>query len=209
MGIVGWFLSVHFLQLKSSSLVSFYLNQSGFASNLVESFFGETREASPLATPYCFGVPVDLIAPSTDKADSLAQTCWTQAYKSLIGSISWLAMTTRPDLTTIHSFLSSYSSKPTVGHMKLALYVLQYIHSTFDYDITFTSKVMAPMYSNIHYPPSTDVEAYTDAIWNHLQLKPSPLTAMHIGPSPSLQVLEYEWRHHFKERWSYLLAWWA
>jgi hypothetical protein len=73
-------------------------------------------------------------------------------------------MTTRHDLTVIHSFLSSYSAKPAVGHMKSALNALHYIHSTFNYGITFTSKDMAPMHSYIHYPPSTDVEAYTNAI---------------------------------------------
>jgi hypothetical protein len=69
-GIVEWFLGVHFLWCISSSLVSVHLNQSGFASNLVESFFRETREASPLATPYRSGLLVDSIAFSIDKADS-------------------------------------------------------------------------------------------------------------------------------------------
>jgi hypothetical protein len=48
--------------------------------------------------------------------------------------------------------------------MKSALYALHYIHSTYDHGISFTSKDMAPMHSYIHYPPSTDVEAYTNAI---------------------------------------------
>jgi hypothetical protein len=164
MGIVEWFLGVHFSWRISSSSVSVHLNQSGFASNLVESFFRETREASSLATPYRSGIPVDSIAPSTDKDDSPAQIRWTQAYQSLIGSIGWLAMTTQPDLTAIHSFLSSYNAKPAIGHMNLALHVLHYIHSTFDYGISFTLEAMAPMHSYIHYPPSTDVKAYTDAI---------------------------------------------
>ncbi len=99
-----------------------------------------------------------------DADDSHAQIRRTQAYQSLIGSIGWLAMTTHPNLTAIHSFLSSYSVKLSVGHMKSALYVLHYIHSTYDYGISFASKDMAPMHSYIHYPPSTDVEAYTDAI---------------------------------------------
>jgi hypothetical protein len=73
-------------------------------------------------------------------------------------------MTTCPDLTAIHSFLSSYNAKPSVGHIKSALHVLHYIHSTYDYGISFTSKDMAPMHSYIHFPPSTDVEAYTNAI---------------------------------------------
>jgi hypothetical protein len=48
--------------------------------------------------------------------------------------------------------------------MKAALYVLHYIHSTHDYGISFTSEDIAPMHSYIHYPPSSNVEAYDDAI---------------------------------------------
>ncbi len=48
--------------------------------------------------------------------------------------------------------------------MKSALNVLHYVHSTYNYGISFTSKDMAPMHSYIHFPPSTDIEAYTDAI---------------------------------------------
>jgi hypothetical protein len=169
MGIVEWFLGVHFSWCIALSSVSVHLNQSGFASNLVESFFCKTREASQLATPYRSSIPVDSITPSTEEANSPAQTCRTQAYQSLIGSIGWFAMTTCPDLTAIHSFLSSYSAKSAVGHMKLALYTLHCIHSTFNYGISFTSKDMAHMHSYIHYPPSTDVKAYTNAI----SLKPS------------------------------------
>ncbi len=110
------------------------------------------------------------IAPSKDADDSPTQIHWTQAYQSLIGSIGWLAMTARPDLMVIHSFLSSYSAKPSVGHMKLALYALHYIHSTYNYGISFTSENMAPMHSYIHYPPSTNVEAYTDAFPQNLSM---------------------------------------
>jgi hypothetical protein len=48
--------------------------------------------------------------------------------------------------------------------MKSALYVLHYIHSTYNYGITFTSDDVLPMHLYIHYPPSTNVEAYTNAI---------------------------------------------
>ena len=48
--------------------------------------------------------------------------------------------------------------------MKAALYALHYIHSTHDYGISFTSDSVAPMHSYIHFPPPTDVEAYTDAL---------------------------------------------
>jgi hypothetical protein len=48
--------------------------------------------------------------------------------------------------------------------MKVALYVLHYIHSTHDYGISFMSTGVAPMHSYIHYPPSSDAEAYADAL---------------------------------------------
>jgi hypothetical protein len=48
--------------------------------------------------------------------------------------------------------------------MKAALYALHYIHSTHDYGISFTSEDVAPMHSYVRFPPSTNVEAYKDAI---------------------------------------------
>jgi hypothetical protein len=48
--------------------------------------------------------------------------------------------------------------------MKAALYTLHYIHSTHDYGISFSSEDIAPMYTFIHFPPSTNVEAYKDAV---------------------------------------------
>jgi hypothetical protein len=152
MGIVEWFLGVHFSWCVSSLNVSVHMNQLGFASNLVESFFCETRNETPLATPCQSGNPVDSISPSTDTDNSPAQLQQTQAYQSLIGSIEWLATTTCPDLTAIHSFLSSYSTKPAVGYMKATLYALHYIHSTYDCSIHFTSDDIGPMHSYIHYP---------------------------------------------------------
>jgi hypothetical protein len=164
MGVVEWFLGVHFAWRITPSSVSVHLNQSGFASNLVESFFQDSRNVTPTATPYRSGVPIDSIAPSTDDDNSPAQLRRTAAYQSLIGSIGWLSCSTRPDLSAVHSFLASYSNKPSVGHMKAALYALHYIHSTHDYGISFTSDSVAPMHCYIHFPPTTDVEAYTDAL---------------------------------------------
>ena len=105
-----------------------------------------------------------LHAPSLDDDNSPAQLCRTAAYQSLIGSIGWLSSSTRPDLSAFHSFLASYSNKPSVSHMKAALYALHYIHSTHDYGISFTLYSVAPMHCYIHFPSSTDVEAYTDAL---------------------------------------------
>ena len=48
--------------------------------------------------------------------------------------------------------------------MKAALYVLHYIHSTHNYDSSFTSANTVPMHSYVHFPLSINAEAYNDAI---------------------------------------------
>jgi hypothetical protein len=163
MGIVNWFLGVHFSWRVTPSTVLVHLSQAGFSSHLVDSFHLSDRNQTPTATPYRSGILIDAIAESNEDDDSPALKRRKEAYQSLIGSLGWLAHSTRPDLITAHSFLASYSNKPSSGHMKVALYALHYIHSTFDYGISFTSDSIAPMHSYIHHPASTDVEAYRDA----------------------------------------------
>jgi hypothetical protein len=219
MGIIEWLLGIHFSWRITPSTVAVHLNQSGFAPNLDESFFRDTYNPTPTATPYRSGVPINSIAPSLEDDDSPAQIRHKEAYQSLIGGMGWLAHTTRPDLAAVHSFLSSYSKKPSAGHMKVALYALHYNHSTHDYGISFTSDGLAPVHSYIHYLPLLDVEAYTDAI------PPTPVNSSTIlsysdacwglqigsavaGNSPSpLQILQYEWGHCVQERWPSWLDW--
>ncbi len=176
MGLVEWFLGVHFSWQITKSTVDVHMNQSGFATNLVEQFCCDEWEPTPDATPYRSSVPIYSIAPSKDTDDSPAQIRRTEAYQSLIGSIGWLAGATHPDIAPVHSFLASYSSKPAPGHMKAAIYALHYIHSTHEYGITFTSSYTSPIHTYIHFPTSSDVEAYTDAI-PPSRAKCAPLTS--------------------------------
>ena len=132
MGLVEWLLVNHFSWKITKSLVDVQMNQSGFASNLVEQFCCNSWDPTPTATPYQSGVPIDSIAPSKDDDNSSAQLCRTEAYQSLIGSFGWLATAAQPDIAPVHSFLSSYARKPSSGHMRAVLYVLHYIHSTHD-----------------------------------------------------------------------------
>ena len=84
MGIVEWFLGVHFSWRITPSSVAVHLNQSGFATNLVESFACHSRNETPTATPYRSGISIDSIAPSLDADDPLAQLRCKEAYQSLI-----------------------------------------------------------------------------------------------------------------------------
>jgi hypothetical protein len=87
MGIVNWFLGLHFSWRITPLAVTVHLNQSSLAFNLVESFSLSNRSQTPTATPYRSGVPIDSEALSSDDNDSPALKRWKKAYQSLIGSI--------------------------------------------------------------------------------------------------------------------------
>jgi hypothetical protein len=64
-----------------------------------------------------------------------------------------------------HRSLSfTHTNKPATGHMKAALYILHYIHSTHDYGISFTSNNIALLHSYVHFPPLTNAKAYDDIV---------------------------------------------
>ena len=62
MGLVEWFLGIHFSWRITPLKVDVHLNQTGFAANLVEQFCRDSWEPTPTATPYI--VWVFLLTPS-------------------------------------------------------------------------------------------------------------------------------------------------
>jgi hypothetical protein len=53
-------------------------------------------------------------------------------YKSLIGSLLYASVSTRPDITTVVSQLSRYMSDPSQSHWEQAKRVLRYLKGTAD-----------------------------------------------------------------------------
>ena len=159
MGTVEWFLGVHFQWKVTRDVVRAHLNQAGFAANMVEEFGQSHKHPTPDATPYRSGLPIDAIPESDEADDSKVLAKRKATYQSLVGCLGWLAFSTRPDLAPAHSFLSSYNNKPSPGHMKAAIYVLRYVHSTVDHGISFASEDTAPVHTFLHFPQSSDTEA--------------------------------------------------
>ncbi len=73
MGLVEWFLGIHFSWRITTSRVDVHLNQTSFAANLVKQFCCDSWDPTPTAMPYCSGVPIDSIASSSDEDDSPSQ----------------------------------------------------------------------------------------------------------------------------------------
>ncbi len=164
MGTVEWFLGTHFQWHQTDDKVSVHLSQTGFAAHLVEDNNAHIPKITPDATPYRSGLPIDAI-PESDKANNCPTfVACKRKYQNVVGSIGWLASSTRPDLATIHSFLSAYNKKPSCSHWNATLYILHYIHSTINYGISFTLRQSPALHSYMSYPHKSGTEAYVDAV---------------------------------------------
>jgi hypothetical protein len=86
-------------------------------------------------------------------------------YQSLVGSLNWLAHTTRPDLLTLVSLLAQHQSTPSPGHLEAARYAIKYLASTKTLGIYFTSLKRSTLELFLHFPLPNQVLSMSDANW--------------------------------------------
>jgi len=118
---------------------------------------------STFTTPYRSNHPIDSILhePMSSKdRDELRLK-----YQSLVGSLNWLAHTTRPDLSTVVSLLAQHQSNPSPGHYEAAIYVSHYLAHTKTLGIYFSSGRRTTLESFLHFPLPSSVLPMSDANW--------------------------------------------
>ena len=106
------------------------IDQSGYISDVLERF-GMT-DANPHNTPLPSGADVHLV-----KYSGTASQSDIKHYQSLIGSLLYVQIGTRPDIAFAVSRLAQYAANPSPQHLKLAQYVLGYLVGTKDLCITY------------------------------------------------------------------------
>jgi hypothetical protein len=164
MGAMECFPGTHFKWMVTPDKVKVHLSQTGFALHLVEDNSIHLCNITPDATPYRSGLPINACPESDKDKESPTLIEHKQKYQSIVGSIGWLAQMTRQDLSPSHSFLSAYSNKPSCSHLNAVPYVLHYIHSTINYDFTFSSKATVPLHTYMLFPHRSYTKAYEDAV---------------------------------------------
>jgi hypothetical protein len=164
MGQVSLFLGTEFTWTHhADGHLSVTLTQQSFIETLLESLKIEATTTSTFTTPYRSGHPIDSI-PLLDMSSG-ARDALRLRYQSLIGSLNWLAHTTRPDLATVVSLLAQHQSNPSPGHYDAALYVSHYLAHTKSLGIEFSSHHRAKLASFLHFPIPSSVLSMSDANW--------------------------------------------
>lgn len=137
----------------------------------------DEREATPFHAPYRSGLPIDSLFSETPREDLRLKYC------SYLGMLNWLSISTRPDLTTVHSLLASATESPSHAHLEALRHVGRYVKATLDYGISFSSRSNPSLEAFIQFPlddtdeASPHPTAFADASWGPQDAStPSPVT---------------------------------
>ncbi|KDQ62767.1 hypothetical protein JAAARDRAFT_190047 [Jaapia argillacea MUCL 33604] len=87
-------------------------------------------DCAPARTPLPTGLTLE-------KATQEATPEFHLKYQSLIGSLLYAMLGTRPDISYAITRLSRFNSNPSVSHWKAAKYILRYLKATKDFRLRF------------------------------------------------------------------------
>jgi len=107
------------------------LTQTAYARTILEKF--EMLECNSAKTPMEQGVQLINNVDENGQHESTANV----PYRQIIGSLMYLAVSTRPDLSYVVGVLSRFLEQPSASHWLTAKRVLKYIKGTLEVGITY------------------------------------------------------------------------
>jgi hypothetical protein len=126
MGELHYFLGMK-IQLDKTGDV--WIGQPAYAESLLRKF--GMSEAKPVSTPV--DTSMKFIQAAEDE-----QCIDQQVYQSAIGSLLYLSVATRPDITFAVSNMARFSSKPTTQHRTGVKRIMRYLQGTINHGILYT-----------------------------------------------------------------------
>jgi hypothetical protein len=138
MGDLLYYLGVHYdWQTTKDGRLTVHLSQEGHIYKMLENNnMRSTDSHFPVSTPYRSGTPIDRIPHDGVTPEQKPQL--VSSYQSIVGSLNWLSLSTRPDITTAVTLLASHLHNPSNGHLEAAQHVLCYLKGTPDWGLRYT-----------------------------------------------------------------------
>ena len=142
-GILGWEI------IRNRSCGSMIIHQSKYASEVVARFGNNVPHATTPMAPH------SKLSKSQCPTDEVGKAAMqSRPYRSLIGSLMYLAMGTRPDIVYSLQQLSQYLANPGPTHWEAAQRVIGYLSGT---------KTLGLVLGGPHSPAQPMLSAYVDA----------------------------------------------
>ena len=122
------------------------IDQTHYALEIVSRF--GLSDAHPARTPLPTGAEVHL-----EKYNGQASQGDIKLFQQMIGSLLYVQIGTRPDISFAVSRLAQYASNPSPDHIRLAKYVLRYLKGTSDLKLVYNGQ------------PRNGLYGYSDSSW--------------------------------------------
>jgi hypothetical protein len=122
------------------------LSQTGYLEKIIKDFNlweCNTKHDTPMETSSKHMVP---------ETEKQATPEFKRQYQSMVGSLMYAMMGTRPDIAFAVSVVSRFASNPNDYHMKAVKRILRYLRATIDMELTFSGDL-------------TGLTGYSDADW--------------------------------------------
>ena len=163
-GQIGYFLGINFdCTRHDDNNVTIHLSQEAFIDNLCEMAGLSSDAVNTVQTPYKSGYPVDSITftslPKREQ-DDLIHTM--QVY---IGCLTWLSISTRPDIATITNILAKHTTKCTPAHIDQVKRTIRYLKGTKTLGVSFSSLHQQKLESHVKFPIEDPITGLCDANW--------------------------------------------
>ena len=97
------------------------------------------------------------------RTDSEKKEMDDKPYRSILSSVMWGQLATRPDLSFSVSLLARFQANPGIEHWKTLMHVIGYIRNTLDYGLTYSRNCdLSPIaYVDADYGACTDTRRST------------------------------------------------
>jgi hypothetical protein len=121
MGDAEFYLGTKFdWQRDSDGNVTCHLSQEGYANLLLDAMGLQDAVASSKMTPYRSGLPIDTLPLQSSLSDGGNENfeILKSKYRTFLGMLNWLSISTCPDLATVNSLLASATESPTRAHLE-------------------------------------------------------------------------------------------
>ena len=183
---IDFFLGIKFdCTRHDDNTVTIHLSQQAFIENLLYTYDMHHDHINAVKSPYRSGYPIDSIP--NEAYDDETQSKYTKQLQSIVGSLTWLSMSTRPDLATITNILAKYVKNPSKGHIDAAKRILRYLKGSHSKGITFSTSDQSHIESFLKFPIAhTPITALCDANWGP-QDQSKPLSSRHY---PDLELFK-------------------
>ena len=146
---------------------SIRIHQKQYIVNMLEKY-GLT-EAKIVATPADLNVRLQA-------DDGVSKLVDQVTYQSMVGSVLYAAIATRPDISQAVGVVSKYSSEPTEGHLTAVKRILRYVKGTADLAITYKRSEDTPLFGYSDADWAGDLDDRHSTTGNMFQMAGGPIS---------------------------------